>query len=818
MDYLPLPLHPIHEIIEVPYLGGGVSIYDHPQPTMRRDRDWEVYPERAGWIPRSFQDWYTDFETRYKELFPLIQTWFFFGLLENVTEEPLPYELFVKDGIHGRYIHAHSIDAIVKRKAVTSAQEMKSITGPIIAIQSGLRSFWRDRVGSHMMNATKKVSLCEFLQQSALSHLEPMLFSVILSIWSITETLWLSFVEDHPFAPYVPGAEFGQCFSLPMHLTSPSNLLRHQMLEDNWCPFELARFRARFNTPTIYFLSQLRRPQFQTHFHAITSEDVGVRSLHSKPSQSAVCTDFRCAAHQINENDYRTKHTESCESCEDLIADPNIMNQILESGSYPLLSASSIQGPAPTIELIPRQPGVVYVAISHVWSDGLGNVQRNALPACQLRRLGVLVTNVLNVSTQCYFWLDTICCPRKDRHFRDLAISKMRQTYAEAALVLVLDSSLLRQSLSSITPVEILLRVLVSSWNGRLWTLQEGALADRLFFQFADGAYALNLGLNELDQIINEKRHWSVFKTINRQFFNLYGFRSGSYSLEDKVQALAMALEFRTTSNNSDEALCLATLLELDVSSLLRGSKATRMQNLWAQFDHIPLGVIFDWVGPRLDAKGFRWAPKTFMANQGARESGYTANIFGATGSAQRCFHGLKFYAQGWLIRYTGFQVGDRFYLRDLEGVWWFVICAIATCPNRIKVQDCTSTHPTWQDQVPEQMWNLIDPMDGFDLPAGCEHARKGIGLAIIWKDMKSILTVVRCYHGSRGIFMKYVCGVKTTRMTKDIMSLHAHNIDVFEHSIGFSCTAPALSASHEMLEAASVAQNVPENDALIID
>jgi hypothetical protein len=83
-----------------------------------------------------------------------------------------------------------------------------------------------------------------------------------------------------------------------------------------------------------------------------------------------------------------------------------------------------------------------YVAISHVWSDRLGNLRENALPACQLQRLQSEV-NALYPSCRANvpFWIDTICVPR-EMTTRTLAIKRMRHVYSMADKVLVLDPSL----------------------------------------------------------------------------------------------------------------------------------------------------------------------------------------------------------------------------------------------------------------------------------------------------------------------------------------------------------------------------------------
>lgn len=86
------------------------------------------------------------------------------------------------------------------------------------------------------------------------------------------------------------------------------------------------------------------------------------------------------------------------------------------------------------------------------------------------------------------FWLDTICFPVHSPEAADLAIILMRKTYADADRVLVVDRYLTAVEIKLLLRTECLMRILCSSWTRRLWTLQEGALAKSLYFQFADEA------------------------------------------------------------------------------------------------------------------------------------------------------------------------------------------------------------------------------------------------------------------------------------------------------------------------------------------
>lgn len=57
----------------------------------------------------------------------------------------------------------------------------------------------------------------------------------------------------------------------------------------------------------------------------------------------------------------------------------------------------------------------------------------------------------------------------------------MRQSYQNANIVLVLDADV-KGSSSDCTSEELLIRITCSGWIQRLWTLQEGVLAQNLYF------------------------------------------------------------------------------------------------------------------------------------------------------------------------------------------------------------------------------------------------------------------------------------------------------------------------------------------------
>jgi hypothetical protein len=91
-----------------------------------------------------------------------------------------------------------------------------------------------------------------------------------------------------------------------------------------------------------------------------------------------------------------------------------------------------------SVAIVAAQPNSWYIALSHVWADGLGNTKENSLPQCQLRRIYNLLTSfcteefIEGGQKRPYLWLDTLCCP-VDPEDKLLALAKLPEVYREAS-------------------------------------------------------------------------------------------------------------------------------------------------------------------------------------------------------------------------------------------------------------------------------------------------------------------------------------------------------------------------------------------------
>src|SRR5262249_47293206 len=100
-----------------------------------------------------------------------------------------------------------------------------------------------------------------------------------------------------------------------------------------------------------------------------------------------------------------------------------------------------------------------------------------------------------------WFWIDTLCVPI-DQHgaTRKLAIARINQTYREASGTLVIDAELCSQRSTHCSSTEIALRISLSRWAQRLWTLQEAIASNVFLVSFADGC----INSTELEAALHE--------------------------------------------------------------------------------------------------------------------------------------------------------------------------------------------------------------------------------------------------------------------------------------------------------------------------
>lgn len=538
--------------------------------------------------------------------------------------------------------------------------------------------------------------------------------------------------------------------------------LKSQMLAHGWCYSEVEKMRKQFvNLNTMHYVSRTRKS--------------GPRRDHSR------CHKHRCLAFQIRMHEYQLAHVEQCRGCELLNVELDGVAAILEkTHSYPVLTGKTAWNEVykrDEVRVEAFDPAIPYVAISHVWADGLGNPTANALPGCQVDRLTSLVAKLQNTVDPDWkergrpsyrTWVDSLCCP-VESNGKSIALGRMADVYRNAAHVLVLDSSLTSFPSEAVDPAELLFRALsCSAWMRRLWTFQEGALARSLFYQFADCAVTGRVLFNKVAKARHkDMRYYCLLMGYWRELiaFEKFAPFKGPGPLEQCIPSpigqfhnrlwhLQHALNSRSVSVLGDEPLCIATVLGLDIGRVVaeNGANATqkRMAIVWEMIARrlggIPPDVIF-FVDNPLDIVGFRWAPRSLLAADvqhdtddlhAERESLPSTLVLVPLVSRFYCTYDTKLAQltvegsrKGLWVSYPGFKV----YARPYPGV--------NTAPEQYRLQpwDVLMTqkfHCDWlltKEEETGQWYAVLSSRSRTEVPSDtpfCKAVRTGHGAMIL--------------------------------------------------------------------------------------
>ncbi|KAL3471442.1 hypothetical protein BJX99DRAFT_24604 [Aspergillus californicus] len=590
--------------------------------------DWDTFPARTGWLEKSEAG---DFPERYVPYVKLpkeseyffrysrkIESWLYFGMLHYVFGDRLDQSEFLwsKDGqkqlLTTRHLH----------KYVDDEDDWKS-----------------NNRGARAVEIVNKVlgvlpRYIPWIQEG------PCLAIRLLSL-----ALWTVAVKRDGPQPEPP---FFGAWSLSIPEMDNSNL----GLFLGWCPLDAEKCRgAGIQLDTQLYLQQLRRTTLKWNYR--THE---------------ACTKTQCVADNIEESSYNVRHVSDECSCPHLHADVEQLHAILLDGGIPLVmitpSGEDESGKQQyDIKIVKKRSNKPYVAISHVWANGLGNPEGNSLPHCQLGFLyerarpllrdkdyipgydekiyGPLYTGAVRFAhfasnaarrgdDSVLVWIDTLCIPHRS-DVRGLAIERIRDVYTSASRTMILDSELMLVDSRLVSKMEVCLRVLYcSSWIRRLWTLQEGLAAEeKLFVLLADKA--LNIGtipymlLNKVDEgeipifqdgiaTMAAVAWYSYFQKPTdyaSAFHRLVLQMGGTRNRADVIGWTWFNVATRATSKDRDRPTVLAGLLNLDVREVLKTKDADeRMLRIYSMLGVFPQDVMF-LEGPRFEEYGMRWALKT---------------------------------------------------------------------------------------------------------------------------------------------------------------------------------------------------------------
>lgn len=351
------------------------------------------------------------------------------------------------------------------------------------------------------------------------------------------------------------------------------------------------------------------------------------------------CTTWGCTAKKPLQN---ALHMSGCDAvdCKTDRLDEGRMVEWIRGGKTPLVTLTDATGMEYSAYDLKKDKDVDFVAVTHCWEDGIVQSGKDArggnnrsMHRCQLDKIQETCDRLFKVkkstggSKKIYLWIDVLCLPR-EASTRASAINQMKTIYSKARTVLVWDRQLIQTPKTS-SAIEMNMRVRMSNWSQRLWTLQEAVLATDLHVQFEKGTVSVKELEEARDQARNDIYHdyHHVWKAGHPFSFAVWKLRQPQ---EDyRVQRAWEAVQFRLVKEPQDEAIIIANVLKLDVKGLEEigdplenPSKiaAKRMVKLLKMLDQkpglgIPSGIIF-LPPPKLDVEGYGWAPETWLSKQ----------------------------------------------------------------------------------------------------------------------------------------------------------------------------------------------------------
>ncbi|AEO64793.1 uncharacterized protein THITE_2086288 [Thermothielavioides terrestris NRRL 8126] len=640
MDLLVVPSSPTLPVRKAPYVctehwdGGKYLDY-----AARKGRMSTVSPSLRGFVTAGATQ--TDAEylepihpTPQAQQQSFFQTWFFFGLLAEF--------LGLNEADDGtrqidEELAKEEIESLYQDFVVVDEDGRRFISGGKL-LEPGMGSHLMDRFKQTRQGVAHRAKYLHDCLQFTCAMLHTGIHTdfdrdVLYSIAALGELFCTSFVTAANFGLLPNGLPH---FSLPwsQNYLKPRGELEKHMLENGWCKSEIEKLRWVYQgLGTQHFLSRMRKEE--------------------PHGDHTGCSADGCVAFQLDET-YRPRHATAGCACAFIGAEHvNTVQTILKTTKgYPVLrfdtviDPGSVDGLRAELTVEEYSDEVPYVAISHVWADGMGNPKENSLPQCQIAEvaslvaeLGKTVGTAVDASAPAYrFWLDTLLCP-VERVGNAISLARIKDVYRNAKHVLVLDASIMRHRFESLSAAEALLRIFATSaWMRRLWTLQEGALAQTLFFQFADKAVTAQQALEQLfQQGRNDLRYMRIWIDVFTEATNLRGwfhppFNHPSPKSHEMLISLQRSLHFRTVSVPADEPICIATLLSFsqqdqeDIIAETKRSGHAGMARVWEAvarffFDgRLPAAMLFS-ADATLDIPGWRWAPRSLLgANAGAAE------------------------------------------------------------------------------------------------------------------------------------------------------------------------------------------------------
>lgn len=159
---------------------------------------------------------------------------------------------------------------------------------------------------------------------------------------------------------------------------------KEQMMMNGWCFHQVGRLSLKYDLKTFLYLATMERSPLRSVDHQRCI-------LHES-----------CVAYNTDPSTYRSRHTTADCACLTISVPYESLIKIIRQGNIPLVSIEDGDAGADEkykLRVEARSWRSKYVAISHVWADGLGNPSKNGLPSCQIEQLRVSLRVLQKVCT-----------------------------------------------------------------------------------------------------------------------------------------------------------------------------------------------------------------------------------------------------------------------------------------------------------------------------------------------------------------------------------------------------------------------------------
>ncbi|KAJ5618216.1 hypothetical protein N7528_006859 [Penicillium herquei] len=484
----------------------------------------------------------------------LIQTWLYFGLLWEVFGPSCRSEDFIELSQTGNFIST------------------KRLVGYCEEWLSGPSHREAEKSLDSLEFATSLIDrLDEELQGTRLSEASFVIFSIkiLIDTLAVVMNTGISYTRNLEYSKTV------------IRKPAVSQFLVHYLLDRGWCPARLAHSSFWLHSDSLYLLTALE-------------PSVLIGENHQNCSRGSCRVD--------NLSDYSPQHTASCTRNECLLlhTPSQKLLSICRTEQVPILSCNVTSSGVSEIDVIPSSQCPSFVAISHVWSDGLGNDEANAVYKCQ-------ITELANQVYRRQSFLDD----EFDESERPDMPADGDQTVffgltQSAGAVLVRDNILRDLSLPyDMPPLHLAIRMHWMKWLTRCWTLAE--CLDRLLEYLSHNKPLL------CDPRTPPAYHDIASSAIQSDLLSIFEIFDFAKQGESNFSSTWNSILHRSTSKIQDVPGILSIVNAISIRDIVQLPQEQRLRAVINTFRKIPAALLFNTGQKCQDEAKNRWVPSQVL-------------------------------------------------------------------------------------------------------------------------------------------------------------------------------------------------------------